>query len=117
MKGSPLLRDTFGLCGVLLDGVRAPESPVEQRLAEGALRLLDHVSLALAGFSRAEQVRTADAELCMLRSHLLLAFELGLLAEEPFLALSEQADQVGRQLGGWLKRLVRCTHEEGLACS
>ena len=109
MRASPLFRDTLALCGVLLQELA--ESPaygaLRQRLEAGALRLLDHVTLALGGFDRLEQVVAADAELRMLRTHLLLALELAALPEESFLSLSEQADTVGRQLGGWRKKLNR----------
>lgn len=109
MNASPLYRDTFALCGVLLEEVESATAyaAVRRRLADGALRLLDDVSLALAGFERVESLMDADAHLRTLRSHLHLAYELDLLAEETFLALVEQADTVGRQLGGWLRKLRR----------
>jgi hypothetical protein len=109
MIDSPLYRDTLAFCGVLLEETGPnPQHPrLCSRLADGALRLLDHVTLALAGFERMDRATDADAELRMLRTHLLLALELGVLDEESFLALAEQADGIGRQLGGWLKKLRR----------
>jgi hypothetical protein len=109
VTGSPLYRDTLALCGVLLEelGREAGYDALRRRLAEGALRLLDEVSLALAGFDRRERIEEADAELRALRAHLHLAFELDVLAEDAFLSLAEQADAVGRQVGGWLRRLRR----------
>jgi hypothetical protein len=109
VKGSPLYRDTLALCGVLLEELE-PEpryAMLRERLAKGALRLVDEVALALSGFDRLEQLEGADAELQALRAHLHLAFELQLLDEEAFLTLAEQADAVGRQVGGWLKKLRR----------
>jgi hypothetical protein len=104
---SPLLRDTLALAGVLLEELErtAGYDSLRRRLSEGVLRLLDHVTLALGGYHRASQVHAADAELRALRAHLLLAFELGLVGEELFVALGGQADAVGRQIGGWLKKL------------
>lgn len=108
MSSSPLYRDSFALCGVLLEAVEeAPRHPaLRRRLAEVALRLLEDISLAWAGFERLEAATAADAQLRMLRTHLHLAYELGVLEEDTFLALVEQADSVGRQLGGWLKKLA-----------
>jgi len=104
---TPLYRDTLGLCGVLLqelDGQSCHER-LRIRLADGALRLLDQVTLAIAGHGRRECLEDADAELRALRAQLHLALELELLEEDAFLALAEQADVIGRQLGGWLKKL------------
>jgi 23S rRNA-intervening sequence protein len=109
MTGSPLFRDTFALCGVVLEEVEleAGFQDVRRRLGRGALRLLDDVTLAFAGFERQERLADADAELATLRVQLRLAYELEVLDEEMFLALAEQADRIGRQLGGWLKKLCR----------
>ncbi len=109
LRGSPLYRDAFALCGVLLEEVEreAPYERVRRRLGDGAVRLLDDVTLAFAGFGRRERLEDADAELATLRTHLKLAYELEILEEEMFLALAGQADAVGRQIGGWLKKLRR----------
>ncbi len=109
MSASPLYRDTFALCGVLFEELD-PETPFESlnwHLQGGALRLLDHVTLALGGFELGEHLHGADAELATLRAHLHLAHELHVLPEESFLALAEQADAIGRQIGGWLRKLRR----------
>lgn len=105
----PIYRDTVALAGVLLEDLeRGRTVPVlRQRLAHGALRLVDAVTLAVAGFERADNLAGADAELRLLRTHLGLALDLGVLAEDAFLALAEQADRVGRQLGGWLRAVER----------
>ena len=104
---APLYRDTLALCGVLLEELEGVTTlaPVKERLARGALALLDFVVLALAGHERRDRLLDADAELRTLRAQLHLAYELGLVAEEPFLELAEQCDRVGRQVGGWLKKL------------
>ena len=109
MRGSPLYRDAFALCGVLLEEVEreAPYERLRRRLCDGALRLLDDVTLAFAGFGRQDRLEDADAELATLRTHLRLAYELEVFEEEMFLALADQADAIGRQIGGWLKKLRR----------
>lgn len=80
---------------------------LRQRIAGGALRLLDHLSLALAGFDRRERLAAADAELQTLRSQLLLGVELEVIGEPTLLAFAERAEAIGRQIGGWRKKLER----------
>ncbi len=107
MKQAPLHRDAVALCGVLLQELEEASGQGELRrhLARTALALLDDVALAVSGFDRRARLADADAGLCALRTHLSLARDLKLLAEEPYLDLAEQADVVGRQIGGWLKKL------------
>jgi len=63
--------------------------------------------LALQGRGRRDRLLDADDALQTLRGHLLLAYDLGMLPEDAFVALTEQVDLVGRQVGGWLKRAGR----------
>ncbi len=107
MNDTPIFRDTLALSRELLAEAESGEgyALLRERLARGALRLLDHVVLAVGGFDRYERLLDADAELRTLRAHLLLAFESGVLEEEVFLGFSEQADRIGRQIGGWLRKL------------
>jgi hypothetical protein len=107
----PLFRETLALCGVLLEELGARTSPVALRLAGGAIRLLDNIALALGGFDQAEALYAADAELRTLRAQLLLAFELSLLPEQTYLMLIEQVDNVGRQIGGWRKKIKQSSAE------
>lgn len=106
MKEAPLHRDTLALCGVLLEemGERGTDA-LGRHLAANALHLLDDVTLAVAGDRRRDRLEDADAGLRLLRTHVRLAHELGLLDRDLFLDLADQADRVGRQLGGWLKRV------------
>jgi len=108
MRRSPLYQDTFALCAMLLAecGGAEAEWPPCRRLTSGALRLLDQVSLAVHGFHRGEHLEAADMELCTLRSHLELAAEMGVVEEDVFLDLAEQMDLIGRQIGGWRKKLA-----------
>ncbi len=108
--GSPLYRDALALCGVLLEELEEerpgtePFEVLRRGLGEGALDLLGDICLALSGLERLSALESADARLCVLRGRLQLGLELGLLGEELFLELAEQADTVGRQIGGWLKK-------------
>ena len=107
MREAPLHRDALALCGVLLQELE--QAPAHEhlalRLAEGVLRLVDAVTLALHESDPYGPLTGADAELATLRAHLLLALELGVIDEDSYLDLSEQADRVGRQIGGWLRKL------------
>ena len=108
MKKAPIHRDTVALAGVLLEELgEAGADAVARHLSAHALALLDDVVLAVAGRDRRDRLEDADAGLLVLRTHLRLAHSLGLLEREVFLDLAEQADVVGRQIGGWLKRLRR----------
>ena len=102
---APLRGDALALAAVLLEEL--PDGPpcaaLRERLHRGALALVEDVTLALSGFSPDERLADADEALCVLRAHLLLARELELLDDELYLALAEQADGVGRQLGGLLR--------------
>jgi len=99
LKGAPLYRDTLALSKLLLLEVEGGDDfqLLRQRLAKGALRLLDEVTLSFSGIERYEQLQGADAELQGLRAHLLLALELELIDDETFLGFSEQADRSGRK--------------------
>lgn len=70
-----------------------------------ALTLLDHVVLALKGVDRRHHIDEADATNALLRVRLRLAHQLELFDERRMLFLIEQLDDIGRQLGGWLRRL------------
>lgn len=108
-REAPLHHDVVALAGVLLEELETGRSfpGLRRRLADGALRLVDAVTLAVAGFDRADRLDAADAELRTLRTHIGLALDLGVVPEGLFLALAEQIDLVGRQIGGWLRALER----------
>ncbi len=98
------------VAALLSEALESPEQThivLRRRLAEGVLRLVDQVVLAMADFDRPEHLHTADAELRTLRAHLLLALELGLLEEKFFLHLAARIDSMGRQIGGWSKKQTR----------
>ena len=106
MRDTPLHRDTVALSGVLLESLDAADS-LRDRLARVALDLVEDVTLAVAGNDdrRRERLEDADTGLRLLRTHLELSRSLGLFDEGDYLDLAEQADIVGRQIGGWLKSL------------
>ena len=116
MKETPLHRDTLALCGVLLEDLgESGGSILRQRLAATALAVLEDVTLAISGRDRIERLEDADSGLQLFRTHLRLAHQAGYLDEASFMEFAGQADVVGRQMGGWLKKLrlkkLRQSHE------
>ena len=67
--------------------------------------LLENVALALSGHSTGDRVADADEDLVRLRLHLRLAAEKHLIDHRRLLYATEQMRDIGRQIGGWRKRL------------
>lgn len=109
MRRAPLHSDALALAAGLLDAIDdAPRHRVlRDRIGRGALRLVDAVVLATTGIERLANLHHADAEVATLRAHLQLALELGLLPEDFVLDAAAVTDRIGRQLGGWLRKLDR----------
>ena len=109
MSKAPLYRDALTFAAVLLEVVEAGHSfaALRARLAHGALAVADLVAQALGGHDRHARLADADAELCALRARLALAPHLGLLDDDTFTGLVGCADVIGRQIGGWQRRLER----------
>lgn len=82
-------------------------APLTERIQRGALDLLDALVLALEGRRRPERLDAADEALLLLRAHLRLGHDAGLLDAERLMFLAAQLDDIGRQLGGWRKHLER----------
>ena len=110
MASAPLQRDAIAFAGVLLDIVDRTEEgrdfpTARSRLATAALTVVEEVVLALRSHDPGPHLYTADDALAVARAHLLIALGLGLLTEEAHLALMDQADCIGRQVGALLRRL------------
>lgn len=104
VKEAPLFVQTIDLCRWLVANLAGPPV-VTERVHRHALDLLEAVAWALKGFERQEQVERADRSAAALRVHLRLAWHVGALDDARHLFLAEQLDSIGRQIGGWLKRL------------
>ena len=102
---APLYADTLRLCHWLLERLGDDPGPLPRALCGNALALLEAVALALKGRRRDEQLELADERLIALRTQLRLAAELGHLDDRQEVHALEQADTIGRQLGGWLRSL------------
>ncbi len=119
MKASSHDRDAVALCGVPIDELETSASyaVLRRRLTEGAIRLVDRVTLSVHGFDAAESLRSADAELQTLRTHLRLAHDMSIVDEELYVDCVEQAGDIGRQIGGWRKKLARGEGRQDLGTS
>ncbi len=105
MKAAPLYVDASRLCAWILQGLGKREEVLARRLCSTALELLEHLTLALKNRGREERIDGADEDLIVLRLQLRLAGTVDLLSESQVLFALEQADAIGRQLGGWRRSL------------
>ncbi len=104
-KQAPLYTDTTALCEWLLRHFSEDQRSLPQRICNTALDLLDAVVLALHDRHRHDQIEQADERLLALRTQLRLAAALGIFSDSQLLHILERADTIGRQLGGWRRRL------------
>jgi hypothetical protein len=103
---APIFTASWDLCAWLLKKARAqPHDPLARSLAEEALRLLDAVTMALKNIDRENAIADADLILIRLRLRLRLAVETDFLTNRQGHFALHQADDIGRQLGGWQKSL------------
>ncbi len=108
MKEAPLFVRTFDLC-VWFQTLPLDAMVVGRVAQEEILRLLNDVTLAFKGNDREERLESADARCAVLRVQARLLNKLGLLDDRRLLFMVEGLDEVGRQIGGWLKRLSQDT--------
>lgn len=103
---APIFTTSWDLCIWILTKARAqPHDILAQELAVEALRLLDTVTLALKNIDRVSALEDADLTLLRLRMRLRLAVEIDCLTDRQGQYALALADDIGRQIGGWQKRL------------
>jgi hypothetical protein len=103
---APIFTASWDLCAWILTKARAqPHDILAQELASETLRLLDTVTLALKNIDRAAALEEADLALLRIRLRLRLAVEVDWLTDRQGQFALALADDIGRQLGGWQKRL------------
>ena len=109
MKEAPLFVDAYDLTSWVLGRMAAKQEDssalLRARVANTCLDLLDSVTLALKGYDTHDKVERADEAVALLRVQLRLAMDLECLERRQFLHAVERLDAIGRQIGGWLKRL------------
>ncbi len=108
MQEAPLFVDAYDLAltlGQQFDQPNDQPSHLAARIVATGFDLLEEITLALKGYEPEAHADSADERLAVLRVQLRLAMDLGLVERAKFLQTAEQIDTIGRQLGGWLKRL------------
>jgi hypothetical protein len=104
---APLFVHTFDLAAWVLGRFAERSDALSRELCAKALALLDLVTLALQDRERDLRLTDADELLVGLRLRLRLAGQLGRLDERQLMHALGLADSVGRQIGGWQKRLAQ----------
>ena len=111
MQQSPIFAKTYDLILWLMPSTL--KFPREQRFVlakavqESALRLQERLIEAAAARGRAQEERLAraDVELTKLRFCLRLCKDLDLLQTNQYFHVSQMTAEVGRLLGGWIKKV------------
>lgn len=102
---APLYRDATRLYEYLAPICSSDPRPLSAALQTGALRLAEAIVLALKDRDRDQRLDEADERLLLLRLHLRLGESTKLLTSGQALHAAAIADEIGRQLGGWRKKL------------
>lgn len=104
-REAPIYADAFRLCTWLLGHFDTHPGALARSLCTLALGLLDDLALALRGVDRVLAVGDADSRLIRLRGQLRMAGAIELLDDKQVCYALELAATIGRQLGGWQRRL------------
>ena len=104
---APLFVHGFDLAAWMLGHFGERTDALSRELCAKSLTLLDLVTLALQDRERDLRLTDADELLVALRLRLRLAEQLGTLDERQLMYALGLVDSVGRQIGGWQKRLAR----------
>jgi hypothetical protein len=104
-RHAPLYTDSLALCEWVLRHFGDAQDILGRALGESALALLKAIILALKVPQPEAHIEAADEHLIVLRTYLRLAHTRGQLDEDQLLYALEQADGIGRQIGGWLRSL------------
>lgn len=109
MKQAPLFTKAYTFYSWLIEHLEKGQGSafVRETCLETARTVMECITLALKGFDPQHHAHSADEALTLLRLHLRLAEEHGLLEEGPYQHAVVSMDDLGRQLGGWLKALDR----------
>lgn len=104
-RQAPLYTAAYDLADWVLGHLKDRPDHLSADTCRLVLRLLDSIVLALKARDRLEALDEADRTLLQLRQRLRLAVPQTLLDERQALHGLERCDDIGRQLGGWLRRL------------
>jgi len=104
-RAAPVYRDALRLAEWILAAFGERDEELPRSLCRLALELCDQLALALSGRDLEARLADADDELVRLRGRLRLAATAGAIEEERLLYALGLCDAIGRQIGGWLRRL------------
>jgi hypothetical protein len=102
---APIYTAAFDLADWVLGHFNTATDRLSADICRLALRLLDNIVLALADQDALDALDRADIALAQLRQRLRLAERLALLDERQLLHGLARCDDIGRQIGGWLRSL------------
>jgi hypothetical protein len=102
---APLYTAAYDLAVWVLGHLNVRSDTLSLEICRLVLRLLDCVVLALKDRERLEHLDQADLTLLKLRQRLRLTVSQALLDERQALHGLGRCDDIGRQIGGWLRRL------------
>ncbi len=105
MKEAPLYAEAHDLARWIVENV-PHDAPLPRRLHESSIDLLESVVLALKKHEREARIDEADSICVRLRACLRLACDTRTIDERRLLHLAERLDSIGRQIGGWKRRLA-----------
>ena len=104
---SPIFLKTENLMLWMMNHTRKFPREERFRLASRIEQILFtfHESLLYATKTRQKQyLHKADAEFDMLRTYIRFSLELGYTSPDQYLHISEQLVEIGKLLGGWIKK-------------
>ena len=106
-KEAPVFIRAYDLHIWLLDRLSGGSelNEVRRAILHHSRILLEAVTLALSRFETRRRVVEADERVTLLRVHLRLATERRLLDDRQLMYANEILSDIGRQIGGWQKRL------------
>ncbi len=117
-KSSPIFARTYDLLLWLIprtiDFPRSQRGIMARQLQTQAFGL--HSELVDAAINSADpwpHLRCADAALVKLRTYIRLSRELGILSPDQYAHAARMLAEIGRLLGGWIKKMGKLANGEG----
>lgn len=103
----PVVQRSYDLCAGLYEHInrfpRAQRGLLGRMILDDALQMLVSLTVANRRRNRFETLEEASGRLDALRITLRLSKRLGFLSNGGYALLAENADEIGRMLGGWMK--------------
>ena len=104
-REAPIFADSLCVAEWILHHTNEHQDALSLTMSASAIQLVELVALALSGREKLERLHAIDDLLIRLRMHTRLAISLQRFNDRQALYLINQLDQIGQQLGGWLRRM------------